>query len=297
MLSGYPSGVLRTLLTVPLIILLPGYALVAALFPDAHGTDTPDDTASTGITGAERFGLAVVMSVVLVPMAGFVVNYTTGLYLRPLLLAVGGVTGFLALVGILRRLALPAERRHGLAIGTWLDDSVGEFLAVTRRDLRVSPPLQPSTGGQQLLNVFFIVGLLTLTATVGYTAVTPPRDDDPFTEFYLLTQNESGDYVAEDFPREFQQGESRQLYVAIGNEEGQRMPYTVVMQLDGREIDRFSTRIDDGRTQRVEATVTPQQTGDRLRLSFLLYRGAVPDDPSPANAYRETHIWISVGGS
>ena len=132
-LSGYPSGVLRTLLTVPLIILLPGYALVAALFPDAHGTDTSGDTASTGITGAERFGLAVVMSVVLVPMAGFVVNYTTGLYLRPLLLAVGGVTGFLALVGILRRLALPAERRHGLAIGTWLDDSVGEFLAVTRR--------------------------------------------------------------------------------------------------------------------------------------------------------------------
>ena len=40
-----------------------------------------------------------------------------------------------------------------------------------------------------------------------------------------------------------------------------------------------------------------QQTGDRLRLSFLLYRGSAQDDPSPANAYRETHIWISVGGS
>lgn len=297
MLSGLPSGTLRTLLAVPLIVLLPGYTLVAALFPDAYGTDTPGETTSTSLTGVERFGLAVVLSVVLVPMAGFVVNYTTGLYMRPLLYAVCGLTGFLALVGILRRLALPAERRDGLGVGSWLDDTVGGFLAVTRRDLRVSPPLQPSTGGQQLLNVFFIVGLLTLTATVGYTAVTPPQDDDPFTEFYLLTQNESGDYVAQDFPREFQQGESRQLYVAIGNHEGQRVPYTVVMQLDGEEIDRFSTRIPAGQTRRVEATVTPQQTGDRLRLSFLLYRGNVPDDPSPANAYRETHIWISVGGS
>jgi len=296
-LTGLPPGTVRTVLAVPLVVLLPGYSLVSALFPEDLGTDTAGEDETMSLTGVERFGLSVVLSIVLVPMVGFVVNYTYGFFLRPLLLAVCGLTVFLALVGILRRLALPAERRHTVSPGAWFDETTGSFLSVARRDLRVSPALKPSTGGQQLLNVLFVVSLLTLAATAGYATVTPPRDDDPFSEFYLLTQDENGEFVAEDLPTEFAAGESREVYVAIGNHEGQRVPYTVVMTLDGREIDRFSTTIGAGQTERVRATVSPQQTGDRLRLSFLLYRGDVPENPTPENAYRESRLWISVGGS
>lgn len=295
-LAGLPPGTTRTVLAVPLVVLLPGYSLVSALFPEALGTDTADEDGTMSLTGVERFGLSVVLSLVLVPMVGFVVNYTYGFFVRPLLLAVCGLTVFLALVGILRRLALPTERRYAVTPGAWFDETTGAFLSMSRRDLRVSPALKPSTSGQQLLNVFFVVSLLTLAATAGYATVTPTQDDDPFSEFYLLTQNENGEFVAEDLPQEFQQGESREVYVAISNHEGQRVPYTVVMTLDGREIDRFSTSIAKGQTQRVQATVSPQQTGDRLRLSFLLYRGDVPENPTPENAYRESRLWISVGG-
>jgi uncharacterized membrane protein len=38
-------------------------------------------------------------------------------------------------------------------------------------------------------------------------------------------------------------------------------------------------------------------TGEELRLTFLLYRGAaseVPASPDPDGAYRSVHLWIDV---
>jgi uncharacterized membrane protein len=69
----------------------------------------------------------------------------------------------------------------------------------------------------------------------------------------------------------------------------------VVVELGGEEIDRFNTRVPAGETKRVERAITPTKSGDRMRLSFLLYKGEPPQDPSPENAYRETHLWVSVG--
>jgi hypothetical protein len=35
-------------------------------------------------------------------------------------------------------------------------------------------------------------------------------------------------------------------------------------------------------------------TGERLRLTYLLYRGAPPQTPTTDNAYRELHLWVNV---
>ncbi|WP_415087806.1 DUF1616 domain-containing protein [Natronomonas sp.] len=41
-------------------------------------------------------------------------------------------------------------------------------------------------------------------------------------------------------------------------------------------------------------TVSDELTGTDLRLSFLLYDGDVPAQPTRENAYRNLHLWISV---
>lgn len=289
------GGPLRVVLALPLVVLFPGYALLAFLFPERSGTNSEESGAS--ITAVERIALSVVVSLALVPLLAFVVNYTSyGLRLRPLLVTVGGVIAALALLAYLARVRLPVEHRFGVHVFAWLAGGTSRFLSTERRSLRDSLPLQATTETQRLLNLLLVASVLTLIATAGYAAVTPPANDDPFSEFYLVTENGDGEYVAEDLPHEFSEGESRSLFVAIANHEGQRVPYTVIVQLDGSEIDRFSTSIADGETERVEQSVTPSKTGDRLRLSFLLYRGDVPENPTPENAYRETHLWISVSG-
>lgn len=289
------TGPLRIVLALPLVVLLPGYALLAALYPERPGNDLDSD-GGTSISAVERIALSVAASVALVPMVAFVVNYATGIYLRPLLLSVVGLTVALTVVGYVRRIRVPVDRRHRVPVGGWLGAQRERFFDATRRNLQRTPPLKPQSRTQGLMNVLFALSLVTLTATAGYAAVTPPGNDEPFTEFYLLTQGDDGEFRSENLPHEYTAGESQQVFTAIGNHEGQTVPYTVVVKLDGQEVDRFSTSVAAGETERIEYAVTPQQTGERLRLSFLLYRGDVPSNPTPENAYRETHLWVSVSG-
>ena len=293
-LSGIGPGPLRTVATLPLVVLFPGYALLAFLFPERPGAGT-DEGAS--ISHVERAALSIVLSLAVVPTVAFVMNYTSyGIRLRPLLVVVSLLTVVLAVIAYLARIRLPDDHRFGVHVGAWLAGGTDRFLSNGGRRLRDAGPLQPTTGTQRLLNLFLVVSVLALVATAGYAAVTPPANDDPFTEFYLQTQNGDGEFVTENLPHEFSQGQSQTLYATITNQEGQRVPYTVVVQLEGKELDRVSTSIDAGRTKRIEQTIAPSQSGDRLRLSFLLYRGNVPENPTPENAYRETHLWISVSG-
>lgn len=293
LLSGLPPGALRTVVALPLVVLFPGYALLAFLYPERPGTTAgTEGGVGTGITGVERFALSVVASLAIVPMIAFVVNYSSySLRLRPLVLAVGAVTIGLTVFAFASRLGQPADRRFHVPAFAWLGGVGNDFLSRARRDLRNAPPLKPRTETQRFLNLVFVVSILALVATAGYAAVTPPANDQPFTEFYLVTQSDDGGYAAENLPSDFSQGESRQIAVAIGNHEGQEVPYTVVVRLDGEEIDRFDTSVRAGRTKYVQRSVTPTTSGDRLKLSFQLYRGDVGGDP-----YRETHLWISVSG-
>lgn len=60
------------------------------------------------------------------------------------------------------------------------------------------------------------------------------------------------------------------------------------------ELDRVSTTPEHGETWQEEYPVTPTMTGEGLRLTFLLYDGEVPVEPTRENAYRELHLWIDV---
>lgn len=296
---GVGPSLLRTALVLPLVLLFPGYALVSVLFPE-RPTETGgavETEGAAGIDGIERFVLSVGASVALVPLVAFVVNFTDyGIRLQPIMVAVGGLTVLLCVFGYLARISRPVERRYGVAVLAPLEEYAGRYLSVDGGGLREQAPLEPRTEGQRLLNIGFLVALLVLAASVGYAGVTQEGGNDPFSEFYLLSQTDEGDFVAENLPHEFAVGESRTLWVAIGNHEGQRIRYTVVVTLGGEEIDRFRSIIKPERTVRFRRAITPQQTGDRLKLAFLLYRGQVPENPTSDNAYRETHLWVSVGG-
>lgn len=296
-LVGLGPSLLRVVLVLPLVLLFPGYALLAALYPGTPADERVRRNSSlegrATLSPLERFAFSVGVSLALVPMVVFVLNFTPfGIRLDPILAGVSGLVVVLTVLGFLSRASAPEGRRHGLDVpfGDWLS----RYLSTQSKSLQSPAAFVPETGTQRLLNVLFVVALLVFAGTVGYAAVTPSADQDPFTELYLLQQTDDGEYLAENLPEEFSKGESRTLYVGIGNHERRPVRYTVVVQLEGEVLDRFHTRVGAGETKRVERQVTPTQTGDRLRLSFLLYKGKVPAEPTPENAYREVHLWVTV---
>lgn len=294
---------LRVVLGLPLVLFIPGYALIAALFPEAGESPTVDDddasgeeetTRDGGIDGIERVALSFGLSIAVVPLIGLVLNFTPwGIRLGPIMVAVSGVTLVLTGVAARRRWELPVEERFQVPYRDWYQSGYDELL-------------NPGSQTDAILNIVLVLSVVLAVSSVGY-AVAVPKQGESFTEFYLLTENETGDLVADDYPTEFELGESHELVVGIGNQEHERTNYTVVVEIqrveivdnetrvrDATELRRFQTTVEDNETWHRQHSVTPQMTGEQLRLQYLLYRG----DPGPSlnrsAAYRELHLWVNV---
>jgi len=304
-LPGVRETPLRVVFGLPFVLFLPGYALIAALFPEtgespAHETGTEDGEEAeqsndrSGIDGIERTALSFGLSIAVVPLIGLVLNFTPfGIRLAPVLISVSGVTIALTVAAAYRRWALPPEDRFQVPYREWM--------ATTRTEL-----LNPDSRLDGVLTILMVVSILLAVSSVAY-AVAVPQQGEAFTEHYLLTEQDNGTLVADDYPTEFTTGETRPIIVGIGNHEQHDVTYSVVVELqevrvqnnsttvlNEAELQRFQTRVSDGDTHHEELALTPGRTGERLRLVFLLYTDTPPADPTVENAYRETHLWVNV---
>jgi uncharacterized membrane protein len=290
---------LAVALGLPLLFFAPGYALVSALLPGA----TPDDAAGEvsfarvrdhGVGGGERVALGFGVSVALLPVLGVAIALSPA-NIGPVavLLAVSGLTVGCAVVGAIRRLRRPADSRFTVPVRAWLDDA-----------------RQSASSGSAVdtaLSVGLAAAVVLSVAAIGY-AVAAPGPNESYTDVSLLTQNETGQLIAEDYPDDFQQGESKPLVVKLINEEGRTTDYSVVVELqrveqisDGSarvledsQLATFTPTVESGESWRTTHEVTPTMTGENLRLTYLVYKGDAPEDPTSENAYRRVHVWISV---
>lgn len=157
-----------------------------------------------------------------------------------------------------------------------------------------------------LLYVMLVASLILAAGSVGWV-VTALDHSDSFTELSLLTENETGVAVADDYPTRMVQGKETPLVVAIGNHEHRAMNYTVVVELQRvartnnttavsaeHELHRFTARVETNETRQQRLALTPSLTGPRLRLAVLLYKGPAPADPSVRTADHEVHLWVDV---
>jgi len=308
---------IRFVLGLVFVLLAPGYAFIAGLFPEAgtkstDGDGVNDEELSEGIDGIERLALSLGMSIAIVPLIGFVLNFTPfGIRLVPVVVSLSAFTLLMTAVAAKRRWQLPAEDRFSVPYRSWLE--------TTRTEL-----VEPDSRGDAVLNVILLLSLVLAVSSVGY-AVMVPNDGESFSELYLLTKNESGALVADDYPVNLTQGETRSLHVGIGNHENAVTNYTVVAKLqrvnvtylengtavqptanstsvtnvtvevvEQTEVGQFSPRVQPNETWVEEHTISPTMTGERLRLIYLLYKGKPPSDPTADTAYCEVHLWVNI---
>ena len=334
-LPGIRETSIRILLGLPFVLFLPGYAFIAALFPEAgdsperpseatesigNATQPPasddpptgdgDDAQRSGIDGIERVALAFGTSIAIVPLIGLVLNFTPwGIRLAPIVISVSGFTLIASGVAARRRWALPAEERFVVPYQEWITTGRTEIF-------------EPESQVDAALNVLLVLSVLLAVGSVGYAVAVPPQGEQ-FTEFYLLTEDDDGELVADNYPTTFVQGESQSVIVGIGNNEYEPTNYTVVVQLqevetvtrtnvtaanestvgnetrvlNREQVDRFSAQVAHNETRQQRRPVTPTITGENLRLQYLLYTDEVPAEPTAENAYRSLHLWVAVEDS
>ncbi|BBL68392.1 DUF1616 domain-containing protein [Methanoculleus chikugoensis] len=279
------ESLLRVVFVLPFILFIPGYLLTAALFPARGDLD-----------GIERVALSIGLSIAIVPLFGFALNYTPwGIRLDSIavtLLVFGLAVGFTAQF---RRRELPEESRFAVPFATYRTSIREEFSggSASRFD--------------RILSVALIAAVLVAAATTVFI-IAVPKEGEKFTEFYILGPRGK----AADYPTEFMSGTPQTVIIGIGNHEYRDITYTVeTFAVESRfnNATNQSTIVSATLLDRFSVTVPHNQTveqpysfrimdPDTNRIEFLLFAGTPPDNIPKNNltdaGYRNLHLWLRV---
>lgn len=273
--SVYESWpVVRVLGTALLVVFIPGYALVIALFPRRASTD-----GSRADRGAmERLGGSVALSLAIVPLVALVANFTPyGIARTPILVGVTALTVACTLVGLGRRLRLDPDERYAprLTLAGVLYTNLPDW----RHGARTTA-----------YNVVIVASLLVVLASTGF-AVVHGSNTAGFTELSVQTDEQSVEEAAvleADEP----------LGIAVENHEGESTAYTAVVvaertteRSDGTVAVQAQERLTTqsftlGHGERTTASFDPAPPADSDTVTVLLYEGDAPANPSRDSAYR-----------
>jgi uncharacterized membrane protein len=198
----WPAPALRVTLGLLYLLFLPGYALVAALFPGR------DD-----VPAIRRFTLAVVLSLAIVSLITLMLNWTPwGVTLVPILVS---ITSFIVLacgVAYFRRSRLPPEDRFAPQL-----------------EIRL-----PGWSSTSLVEKALMIGLVTsIILGVGTAAyfLIHPKVTERYTEFYVL----GAGGALEEYPLEAVEGEPITLILGVVNHEHETVKYRLVRDVSGRD--------------------------------------------------------------
>lgn len=296
MVGNMPS----TIVGAGFVLFVPGYAFIAALFPerpdpsiDHAGLDLSPDGGRIDLM--ERVALSFVASFLVVTVLSFLLDVSqVGIQPEPFIRGLSVFTLVATTIAGVRRLALPAEQRFGFPIGSWIP---------ARRGTVWSPEDSLNMTMHAIVISALIVGLL----SAGY-AVSVPQSGETFTEFYVLSEDDDGELIAGEYPTAVVEGEPQNLVVGVSNQEHQSENYSLIVRLQRVESNNESssvleeqviTRQEIGQLAHNESThqrieFSPELAGEHIRLQLLLFRGSPPETPSPDDAYRDLHLWMTV---
>lgn len=285
------------------VLFAPGYVVLAVLYPrhdrvvsDPLGVDGASEGTTARIDVIERLSLSFPVSVALIaPLTLlFGAREVPLSYAGSTVVAVySGILLVGAVVGVIQRHRVPESERFRLPVGRWTS-------AAARRLGSDRGYLARWVDVQLLLVVLLAIGAL------GYV-VAVPNGGPSYSEFYLVTENASGEYVASDYPTELVAGEPASLTVAVRNDGPTATDYTVVAQqtrvragngsvtvVDRAELERFELTVPPNATRYHSHTITPTLRGENLRLEYTLHRGDPPRRVTGGDAYRHLYIWVNA---
>ncbi|MEZ5336044.1 MAG: DUF1616 domain-containing protein [Methanolobus sp.] len=256
---------LRIVFGLLMVLFLPGYALIAALFPGKEDLD-----------GIERLSLSFGLSIAVVPLIGLVLNYTPwGIRLVPILVSLTIFTLSMVAVAVYRRQQLGSNAFSVPFMDIY--ESIESELTS-----------KPESKFDQALTIILVLSILLAAVTLVYVVVTP-KQGEKFTEFYIL----GPDGMADNYSTQLVKGEKTDVIVGIVNHEYSLVNYSVVIKLDEEEVDvpdeLKHIALNHNETWEVGVSFAPAVSGDNMKLQYLLFR-----EDNMTESYRDLHLWINV---
>jgi len=285
-IPGLSETPLRMLLALPVLLFIPGYCLIAILFPKS------DDL---GLM--ERIMLSIGFSIVIVPLIGFGLNFTPwGIRLEPIVVAIILLTWVMVLFAHYQRAGLPREERFRVSFSAIAGRIHGQFLP--QGEKRVD----------RFLSVVLVLVILIVILTTIYAIVVPKEGAERFSEFYILGKNQT----AADYPDLILPAENYPMYIGVGNHEYRTITYTIetwTLRTEFDNVTNSSTILEMDPNDRLTLTLAHNETKilpfnlfvikpGYTRVEFLLFNDSVPGSEVTGSdrinaSYRNLHLWVN----
>ena len=232
---------IRIILGLPLVLFLPGYSLIATLFPRKDDLDA-----------IERIALSFGLSIAIVPLLGLALNYTPfGIRLSPVLIVLSIFTVSLAIGAYVRRSRIPEEDRFVVDFAAFFKSLKESFMT---KDTKID----------RILSVILIISIIRAISMTVYVILTP-KEGEKFTEFYVLGPNGT----ASDYPTNLKVGEEGEVIIGIVNHEYANITYQLEVRLNGTVIGEKSFELMHNETWESPFTFSAIKAGKDQKLEFL----------------------------
>lgn len=250
---------IRTILGVLLVLFIPGYSLIAALFPKKKDLD-----------GIERAALSFGLSIAVTPLIGLALNYTPwGIRLDPILVSLTIFTLAMATIAFLRRKGLSDEEKFFVPLGEFTRNIKDSFKGESRTE--------------RILSIILIISIVLAISTTVYIIV-KPKEGEKFTEFYIL----GPDGKASNYPHNLTSGQTGSMIIGVVNHEYTTTDYRLVIKVNNITLKTQNLTLSSGEKVEIPYNYTPETSGQK-KLEFLLYK--LSDN---ATVYRSLHLWLNV---
>jgi len=277
---------LRIILTLPVVLFIPGYCIIAALYPKKRDIDL-----------IERIALSFGLSIAVIPLIGFGLNFTPwGIRLDPIVVSLSLFTFVIILAAYYQRSLVEEDERFSFPFS--------EVALAMKRELvpggrnRVDHIL----GGILILLIF-----TTLITTI--FVFTAPKGEEGYSEFYVLDENRT----TSNLPSRINVTQSYPINIGIGNHENRNVTYTIetwTVRTEFNNItntsrivamepnDRMTFTLAENRTAIIPYNLSVRQTGYD-RVEFLLFNESIPGFEVTGKdrisaSYRDLHLWLTV---
>jgi uncharacterized membrane protein len=280
------SSPIKVMLTLPIVLIIPGYCFIAAIFP------------KKGDLGLiERIMLSIIVSIAFDFLMGLALYFTPwGIRFDPLVITLTFFTIIIIPVAYYRRNLLPIEEQLKIPFSDVVE-IIGKGIFPA-----------DSSGVDRLLIVILILVIIVTIITTTYV-IASPKEGERFTEFYILSDTQ----IANDYPHQIIPGINYPMFIGVGNQEHRNVTYTIETWMLRTEFDSMTNTshiitMDPGEklsiilvhneTRIIPYNLSIKETGYD-RMEFLLFNESVPGFEVSGNnrinaSYRDLHLWIDV---
>jgi uncharacterized membrane protein len=252
--------VIRKILITPVLLFIPGYVLIAAIFPSKYDIEL-----------IERLALSSGISIAIAPLLGLLLKFTLQIGLLELLLALCLLTIILIIFAAYRRGKLDSEKRF--------------YVPFYRIQEIITEELNIPESKIDFISTSILIFFIVLAIGMMYFVITTPKIGEKFTEFYILGHEGKAD----NYPSVLQYNYPTNILVGVVNHEYVSANYTVRIALDNEILTDRLFFLNHNETWENNVTFVPDKYGTDMKLDFWLFK----EDNFTA-PYRELYIWVTV---